>query len=193
MPVVRISDATFVDLKSIATWLDVETPALTIEQLVRDKMAQLGLERDDPHEIIMPSGASCASLDESIIEFKTAPGLTFARVRAASVDGCWLEKTNWSVVLLQVISAVMKKHKMDANSLARELQVPSKPYEFNEEGYKYYSHLGLSIQGQSAPDAWREIERLAQKHRVAVEVRFQWSENDKAQYPGKVGMLRAGI
>ena len=52
MPVVRINDATFADLKSIATWFGTKTPSETIDRIVREAMEQLGMERDDePEEV----------------------------------------------------------------------------------------------------------------------------------------------
>jgi hypothetical protein len=155
-------------------------------------MAQLGLERDDASEEIMQRDASSANPDEGDMEFRSAPGLSFTRVLDATVSGQKLTKSNWSGVLLEVIAATKKKNRMDAKTLSRELQIPSKPYEYVSEGYKYQSELRISIQGQSAQDAWKEIQRLADKHRLAVEVRFQWRENEKAQYPSRIGVLRAG-
>ena len=186
MPVVRVNDATFGDLKSVATWLETETPSQTIVQLVREKMEQLGLERDDA-----PEEAVARETSDDEIVFRVTPGLSFTRVLDASVNSEPLRKANWSGILLEVIGAV-KKSGLDAKALSNELQVPSKPYEYDAEGHRYQPDLGISIQGQSAPDAWKEISRLADKHRVAVEVRFQWRENDKAQYPGRIGILRAG-
>lgn len=192
MPVIRLNDATFVDLKSVATWLGTETPSQTIDRLVREKMQQLGLERDDTLEEIMPRDVAIATSDGGDMEFRSAPGLAFTRVLSALVGGQTLTKANWSSVLLKVIVAAKKKNKMDPKTLTHEIQIPSKPYEYGSEGYKYQSELGISIQGQSAQDAWKEIKRLSDKHQIAVEVRFQWRENDKAQYPGRIGVLRAG-
>lgn len=192
MPVVRVNDATFFDLKSVATWLGTDTPSLTIDRLVREKMEQLGLERDDAPEEVTTLDVSSAVSDEGDMEFRSAPGLSFTRVLDASVSGEMLAKANWSGVLLKVITATKKKNAMDAKTLSQELQIPSKPYEHSSEGYKYQPELGISIQGQSAQDAWKEIHRLAEKHHIAAEVRFQWRENDKAQYPGRIGVLRAG-
>lgn len=186
MPVVRVNDATFVDLKSVATWLGTETPSLTIDSLVREKIEQLGLERDDASE------ATSSTSENGVMEFRSAPGLSFTRLLDASVGGQALAKANWSGVLLKVIAATKNKNGMDAKALSQELQVPSKPHEYGSEGYKYQAELGISIQGQSAQDAWKEIHRLAEKHSIPVEVRFQWRENDKAQYPGRIGVLRAG-
>ena len=45
MPVVRLNDATFMDLKSISTWFGTKTPAEAIDRIVREAMEQLGLER----------------------------------------------------------------------------------------------------------------------------------------------------
>nr|WP_309504417.1 hypothetical protein [uncultured Roseovarius sp.] len=192
MPVVRVNDATFVDLKSVATWLGTETPSLTIDRLVREKMEQLGLERDDASEEVVAHEAVSATSDNGVMEFRSAPGLSFTRLLDASVGGQALAKANWSSVLLKVIAATKKKNGMDAKALSQDLQVPSKPHEYGSEGYKYQAELGISIQGQSAQDAWKEIHRLAEKHSIPVEVRFQWRENDKAQYPGRIGVLRAG-
>lgn len=192
MPVLRLNDATFVDLKSIATWLGTETPAQTIDLLVRDKMGQLGLERDDATENITSINTSSSVSDAEDMEFRAAPGLSFTRVLEATVDGEMLRKANWSRVLIRIITATHKKKGMDAETLSRELQIPSRLHEHDTEGYKYQTELGISIQGQSAQEAWKEIQRLADKHKIPVEVRFQWRENDKAQHPRRIGILRAG-
>ncbi|GGO58333.1 hypothetical protein SAMN05444398_11290 [Roseovarius pacificus] len=192
MPVIRINDATFADLKSVATWLGTETPSQTVDYLVREKMDLLGLERDDVQEEVAHRDSPNLPSAEGALEFRSAPGLSFTRMLEASVDGQPQAKANWSAVLLEVITSTKKKTGMDATALSHELQVPSKPYEYASEGYKFLPDLGISIQGQSAQDAWKEIKRLADKHRVAVTVRFQWRENDKAQHPGRIGILRAG-
>ncbi|TIL65361.1 MAG: hypothetical protein E5Y77_22410 [Mesorhizobium sp.] len=48
------------------------------------------------------------------------------------------------------------------------------------------------LQGQSATDAWKEVDRLARKFGIPVGVRFQWRESPKAQHPGKIGLIRSG-
>ena len=48
------------------------------------------------------------------------------------------------------------------------------------------------MQGKSAPDCWKEVDRLAKKWRIPVSVEFQWRQNPKAQFPGKTGVLRSG-
>ena len=92
---------------------------------------------------------------------------------------------------MKVIGAVKAKG-LSGEKLVTELQIPAKASEYELDGYKYQPDLGISIQGQSAMDAWKEVSRLAQKYSIPVEVRFQWRENEKAQHPGKVGVIRAG-
>ena len=185
MPVVRLNDATFVDLKSIATWLGTETPSRTIEALVRDKMRSLDLERDVAEE----SQDSRSGGDE--LTFETTPGLSFTRLLAASVNGQELTKPNWAKLMLRVIACVKAKG-FTGQKLVTELQIPAQIKPYDEEGYTHHADLGISVQGQSAQDAWKEASRLAAKHGIAVEARFQWRDNPKAQYPGRIGILRAG-
>ena len=186
MPVVRINDATFADLKSIATWLGTKTPSETIDRIVRDAMDQLGTERDAEPEATQTKVTSTGA-----IEFENAPGLAFTKPLSASVNGKAIHNPRWSVVLLTMIGQVKAKGFTGAN-LVRELQVPSKTEQRQEEGFKYHPDLGISVQGQSASDAWKEVDRLAKKWCIPVTVEFRWRHNPKAQYPGRSGVLRSG-
>ena len=64
--------------------------------------------------------------------------------------------------------------------------------EYEKEGFKYHPALGISVQGQSAQDCWKEVDRLARKWRIPVTVEFRWRQNPKAQHPGKTGVLQSG-
>ena len=184
MPVIRLSDATFSELKTIATWLSAKTPSETIDRLVREKLDELGLERDSGDE---PEIAS----NDDVMKFDKAPGLSFTRLTAAKVGGVPLKKMNWAHLLLAMIAA-MKAKGLSGSKLVSELQVPTKTTQYSDEGYKYYPELGISVQGQAAQDAWKEIERIATKWAIPVEAEFQWRQHAKAQHPGRAGFLRAG-
>ena len=86
MPVIRLNDATFVDLKTIATWMGTNTPPETIVELVREKMDELGLERDIEFEALGNDDA------EGDLVFEKAPGLSFTRILSASVNNGKPEK-----------------------------------------------------------------------------------------------------
>jgi hypothetical protein len=185
MPVVRVSDATFVDLKSIAAWFGTRTPSETIDRIVREAMEQLGMERDEEAEGALTTTSS------GTMEFKSAPGLAFTKPISASVNGKTIQSPRWASILLATIAQVKSKG-VEGDRLVRELHIPAKVERYEEEGFKYYPDLGISVQGQSASEAWKEVERLANKWCVPVSVEFLWRQNSKAQYPGRTGLLRSG-
>lgn len=185
MPVVRINDATFADLKSIATWFGTKTPSETIDRIVRKEMEQLGMERDDQPETIESTTSAGA------MQFNTAPGLAFTKPLAASINGKALHNPRWSAILLTMIGQ-LKARGFEGEKLVRELAIPAKIAQYEEEGFKYHPDLGISVQGQSASDCWKEVDRLARKWRIPVKVDFYWRQNPKAQYPGKSGVLHSG-
>jgi hypothetical protein len=185
MPVIRINDATFADLKSIASWFGTKTPSETVDRIVREAMEQLGMERDnEPEEIAIRTSSGA-------IEFESAPGLAFTKPLAATISGKSIQSPRWSAILLAMIAQVKAKG-FEGEKLVRELAIPAKAELFEEEGFRYHPELGISVQGQSASDAWKEVDRLAKRWRVPVTVEFWWRQNPKAQHPGQTGLLRSG-
>jgi hypothetical protein len=164
----------------MSTWFSTKTPAETFERVVTEMMDQLGLERDDEVET--------APASEGVMKFTTAPGLSFTRVLFATVAAFPVDKPNWANTLIAVIRFVQQSG-CEGEELVLELQVPARDGVYDEEGFRYHPELRISIQGQSATDAWREIHRLAQKWKIPVTVRFQWRDNPKAQHPGKVAEI----
>lgn len=185
MPVVRLNDATFADLSTLKTWFGTKTPSDTIDRIVREVMEQLGMERDDQPENVGGKASDGA------IEFDTAPGLAFTKPLSASVNGKAVHNPRWSSLLLTMI-AQLKANGFDSERLLREIWIPAKPEPYEEEGFKYHADLGISIQGQSASDAWKEIDRIARRWSIPVTIEFCWRQNPKAQYPGRTGILRSG-
>jgi hypothetical protein len=185
MPVVRINDATFADLSTLKTWYGTKTPSETIDRLVRETMEQLGMERDDEPDAVM------TTISDGPMQFDTAPGLSFTKPLTASINGKTMHSPRWSAILLTMIGQVKAKG-VESEKLVRELAIPAKAMRYEEEGFKYNSDLGISVQGQSASDCWKEVDRLAKKWRIPVSVEFWWRQNPKAQYPGKTGVLRSG-
>lgn len=185
VPVVRINDATFADLSTLKTWYGTKTPSETIDRLVREAMEELGVERDEePGDVV-------TTTTDGAMQFDTTPGLAFTKPLAASINGKALHSPRWSAILLAMIGQVKAKG-VQGEKLARELAIPAKAEQYQEEGFKYYPDLGISVQGQSASDCWKEVDRLAKKWRIPVSVEFWWRQNPKAQYPGKTGILRSG-
>lgn len=188
MPVVRINDATFEGLKVISKWIETETPSQTIDRLVVEMMKKLDLERDTEGEV------TSISVGNKPMEFERTPGLSFTRILGAKVNGREISRPNWAGVLFEIIS-VVKQKVLTPERLAVELDIPTKRLPWGEGGYTFYVDLGISYQGQSATDAWKEISRLSDKWDIPVVIELEWRENPKAQFPGKRGILRrnAGI
>lgn len=185
MPVVRINDATFADISTLKTWFGTKSPSETIDHIVKEAMEQLGIERDDDME-----GATGVSTGGALV-FDVAPSLTFTKPMKASINGKQIQNPNWASILLSMIAQVKAKG-FEGEKLVRELGVPAKAGSYDDDGYRYLSDLGISVQGQSAADAWKEVDRLAKKWRIPVIIEFVWRQNPKAQHPGKVGILRSG-
>lgn len=185
MPVIRINDARFADLKSIAGWWGTATPAETVDRVIREAMERLGLERDDADEAVVGH--------QDVLRFDNPPGLSFTKPLKASVNGKNLASPRWASLLLTTIAAVRRKTGLEADELVRELGVPARAERYEDDGFKFHQDLGISVQGQSANDVWKEVARLANRYGIPVTVEFWWRQNPKAQYPGKTGSLRAGF
>lgn len=185
MPVVRINDATFADISTLKTWFGTKSPSETIDHIVKEAMDQLGIERDDEME-----SATVTSPDGALV-FDAAPSLTFTKPMKATINGKLIQNPNWASIL-HVMIAQVKAKGFEGEKLVRELGVPSKAASYDDDGYRYFPELGISVQGQSAADAWKEVDRLAKKWRIPVSVEFAWRQNPKAQHPGKLGILRSG-
>lgn len=185
MPVIRVSDATFADLSSLKTWFGTKTPGDTIDRVVREAMEQLGMERDDETDEVT------ATTSNGAMQFDTAPGLSFTKPLSAFVNGKSVRSPRWSSILLTMIGQVKAKG-VEGDKLVRELSVPAKAQRYEDDGYKYHADLGISVQGQSATEAWKEVDRLATKWDIPVKVEFWWRQNPKAQYPGRTGILMSG-
>lgn len=185
MPVIRLNDVTFANLGTLKMWFGAKTPSDTIDRIVQQTMEELGIERDDEPEhavVITNDGA---------MEFTSAPSLAFTKPLAAFIDGKRIPNPRWSSILLAII-AQGKTKGYEGKRLVNQLNIPAKMGSYEEEGYKYYPDLEISVQGQSASDAWSEIDRLSKAWSVRVKVEFWWRRNPKAQYPGKTGVLTLG-
>ena len=185
MPVIRISDATFADLKLISTWMETKTPSQTIEKVINETMESLGLERDGSRG----ADSALSEAPDAITEYENVPPVTFTKILGASLNGKSLTKVNWNSFLAEMISTIAGNF-MNLNDLVRGLEIPSVVGEHNADGYKFYPDLGISVQGQSAFDALKEAKRLSQKHNIPMEIEFQWHDKPRAYRPGQRGVVK---
>lgn len=184
MPVVRINDATFADISTLKTWFGTKSPSETIDHIVKVAMEQLGMEHDDVEGVAVGS-------TNGALTFDVAPSLTFTKPMKATINGLLIQNPNWASILHAMIAQIKTKG-FEGKALAQELGIPVKAATYERDGYKYFPELGLSVQGQSAADAWKEVDRLAKKWQIPVNVEFVWRQNPKALHPGKAGILQSG-
>lgn len=185
MPVVRINDVTFADISTLKVWFKTKSPSETIDRIVREAMEQLEIEHDYETE------GAAVTLTDGTLMLDAAPSLTFTKPMKAIINSMTIPNPNWTSIL-HVMIAQVKAKGFEDEKLVRELGIPSKAANYDADGYRYLPELGISVQGQSAADAWKEVDRLAKKWRIPVNVEFVWRQNPKAQHPGKAGVLRSG-
>lgn len=176
MPVLRVNDAIFADLSTLKTWYGTRNPSDTIDRIVRQAMEQLGIERG-----VEPEPSIASAVNEAM-QFAAVPGLTFTKLLSASIVGKALQSLRWSALLLATIRQLRGKG-VEGDNLVAELRVPARSGRYEEEGYKYHADLGISVQGQSAADSWKEIDRIAKKWSIPVSVEFRWRETRKRNIP----------
>jgi len=60
---------------------------------------------------------------------------------------------------------------------------------YNENGFRPIPTIGISIQGDSPNQAWKNTFYIARKLNIAVEILFEWERKFTAARPGSRGVL----
>ena len=181
MPVIRVNDSTFANLSTLKIWTGTNTPSETIDYALAEAFQSLGLESD-------------AAVPEDTLDgdrSAVSQSLQFTKPLTAKVNGRAIQNPKWSSILVSAIEAVAERGYSDQR-LAGALNIPAKNEKYEDQGYKYLPQLRISIQGQSAQDAWTEAARLAEQHGFPIEVTFMWRGSPKAARPGQRATITAG-
>lgn len=118
------------------------------------------------------------------------PTLTHTKILAIEFCGRSLDhaQTNWNGLL----NAAVREAKYKMKSAAELKQIVTIPYidgKKTDEGFRYLSDLGISIQGQDANGAWKAAFYIARKLDLSLSVTFVWREKEGAAFPGSTGQL----
>jgi hypothetical protein len=106
------------------------------------------------------------------------------------MDGKPLEhgQENWNGLLIAAVRLAKSKAKtvdeFKKMMLANFVVGPK-----NDNGYRHFPDLGISVQGQDANGAWRGASHIAMTLGVALSVTFVWREKEDAAFPGVTGRL----
>jgi len=129
---------------------------------------------------------------ENVRQFNphTPPDLTHTKVLAVEFDGKALERgdANWNGLLNAAVRKAKGKAKSAAD-LKRLLAVNFVEGSKADEGYRFLSDIGLSVQGQDANGAWRAARHVAQQVGCPLTVTFVWREKEGAAFPGAMGQF----
>jgi hypothetical protein len=107
------------------------------------------------------------------------PDLTGTTLREAEVNGKPLQKVYWNDLMQEVIAQAAAK--MGDTDAVKDL-ITVKKMEGKHEGFYFVPTANLSVQGQNANSAWKQIERIAKAQEITVRAKFMWGA--KGPNPG---------
>lgn len=181
-PAVELSSATFTRLQAHAVPL-VDTIETVITRLLDAFERRDGAPASDegPGE----SGAARR------FNPNTPPSLRHAKALAIEFDGQSLDRkeANWNGLL----DAAIRKAKAGTRTTAelRKLVVVNLVEgQKTDEGYRFLSDIGVSVQGQDANGAWKAVCHIAQQLGCPVQVTFVWRDKPGAAFPGVTGQFQ---
>lgn len=115
------------------------------------------------------------------------PSLVHTSVIAASFAAD--TATNWNDLLrVAVKTALATGH--SKHEIQRITGINLQEGNIEDKGFSPITGTGLSLQGQSAGQAWQNSLTLAQVLGCVIEAKFRWQNKEKALHPGESGLLR---
>ncbi len=180
-PSVELSPGTFTRLQGRAVPL-VDSIETVINRLIDYYESKEGA----------PDSATTPGKHENIRQFNPSapPDLTHTKVLEIEFRGKSLEQgqKNWNGLLNAAVRAAKSAAKSTAE-FKKLLVVNFVDGQKNDEGYRYLSDVGISVQGQDANGAWKGACHIAQQLGYPLTTTFVWREKDGAAFPGMTGRL----
>ena len=180
-PSVELTPATFTRLQAHAVPL-VDTIESVINRLLD------AFEMKDG----TPAPAAGSSDGNSVRQFNpnTPPDLTHTKTLAIEFGGKPLGRgdVNWNG-LLNAAAREAKAKAKSAAELKKLMVVNFVEGEKTDEGFRFLSDVGLSVQGQDANGAWKGACHVAQQLGCQLKVTFIWRNKEGATFPGVTGQF----
>jgi hypothetical protein len=175
----EFSDATFERLKAHA-----EPLVDTLDSVINRALDAL---ETMPGKAV-PAGGAARSLNPA-----APPNLAHTTVRSIELCGRTLppNETYWNTLLIATLREAAKLG-LEPDSLKALLIANSVVGRKEDEGYRYFKDLGLSIQGQDSNAAWRATYHIARNLDLPLQVTFSWQNNSKAAFPGTDAVFTVG-
>jgi hypothetical protein len=174
----EIADATFERLKAHAEPL-VDTIDSVINRALDALEDKAGAD---------PSGLGPNRL--RLFDPAVPPNLAHTTVKSIELCGAALRpnETYWNTLLIATLREA-KSRGAGTDELANLVLGNCRVGRKEDDGYRFYKDLGLSIQGQDSNAAWRATHHVARKQGLSLKVMFVWQDNPKAAFPGTPGMF----
>jgi hypothetical protein len=181
VPSIELSPQTFARLQAHAVPL-VDNIETVISRLIDSYEAREGAS-------VALSATDTAS---KVRQFNplSPPALTHTKVLAVEFCGRPLEhrQANWNGLLNAAVREA-KAHAKSTSELKQLVIIPFVEGQKTNEGYRFLSDAGISVQGQDANGAWNAACHIARKLGLALAVTFVWREKEGAAFPGVTGRL----
>jgi hypothetical protein len=180
---VELSDTVFLRLQKLAVPL-VDTIETVIGKLVD--------EHDNQQATTINGSSQSAQTGSAPSEFNpgSPPNLTHAKMLSAKLNGVELRNPTWNGLMLAAVR-LAKTKATTADELRRLVIVHFVIGKKEDEGYKFFPDINLSIQGQEANLAWAGAFHIARQLGIPIEVEFLWRSKDGAAFPGVTGRMSA--
>ena len=181
VPSVELSSQTFTRLQTHAVPL-VDNIETVITRLIDFYEARDGAPVDAPAD---GAGGKVRQFNPL-----SPPVLTHTKVLAVEFCGKPLEhsQANWNGLLNATVREAKGRAK-STTELKQLVVIPHTDGKKVDEGYRFLSELGFSIQGQDANGAWKAACHIAQRLALPLAVTFVWREKEGAAFPGVTGRL----
>lgn len=144
----------------------------------------------DAYEGAPSSGAPSLTIDNQVQAYDPAapPNLSYTTVRYIKFceEVFKPAETYWNTLMHAAVRKVAKQG-VTPKQLVDLVMANCLVGQKEDNGYRFLSDVGVSIQGQDANGAWRVIYHLASAYNLPLEVTFRWQDNPKATAPNMIG------
>ena len=179
MPEIAISNSTFERLQRHARPL-LDTPDTVVNRALDalEKNSELVSKRDSP-------------LQHHQIDPRKLPDLKHTKVLDATLNGEQIVRPNWNRLVEQVLRRAREQFP-DFDDLRKVCLVNMVRGRKEDEGYRYFSEMDISIQGLSANNACAALVNSVPSLDVQLDFTFRWRSKEGAAFPGEVAHLTLG-
>ena len=176
MPTVEIDSSTFERLQKHAKPF-IDTPNSVIDRAL--DALEFSPKRTTP---VVEKHSDFTFNDKSI------PNLTHTKILHARINGKELKNPNWNALLDEVIILAVKSGQSPSQLKAiGSINVVDKRK--LDEGFRFISSIGISVQGQDAIGACQGALAIGKKIGTHIAVDFVWRDKEGAIFPGKTALI----